>query len=43
MTKQDAARLFQHLLIKNGALVLFPDPDLIDSDSERNVFNYDYQ
>lgn len=35
-----AAIAFQHLLIRNGALILMPDPSLIDSDSERNVFNY---
>lgn len=41
MTKADAAARFQLLLIRNGAFVLFPDsPEMIDSDSERNVFNY---
>jgi hypothetical protein len=43
LTKEDAAAKLQLLLMRNGALLLFPDPDLIDSDSERNVFNYDYR
>jgi hypothetical protein len=41
MSKTDAAAKFQLLLVKYGAQILFPDPDLIDSDSKRNVFNYD--
>jgi hypothetical protein len=41
MSKAEAAYRFQMLMIGNGAMILNPDPDLIDSDSERNVFNYD--
>lgn len=37
----EAARMFQHLLVRNGAMCLHQDDTLIDSDSENNVFNYD--
>ena len=40
MTKSEAAAWFQELLVRNGASILWPDDTLIDSDSERNVFNY---
>ena len=38
--KTVAAIAFQQLMIRNGAGVLWPDDSLIDSDTERNVFNY---
>ena len=38
--KTMAAIAWQELMIRNGAGVLYPDDSLIDSDSERNVFNY---
>lgn len=41
MSKAEAAHEFQMILLRNGALILNPEPGLIDSDSDRNVFNYD--
>ena len=39
MTKTEAAIAFQELLIRNGALILMPEPGLYGTE-ERNVFNY---
>jgi hypothetical protein len=39
--QSDAAYQFQLLLIRNGAWIIDEEPGLIDSDSDKNVFNYD--
>ena len=36
----EAAIAFQQLLIRNGALIIWPEPGLYGHE-ERNVFNYD--